>query len=228
LYLLSNRQDGLIKTLLHEGTWEESLLDRAKIIIQKSGIEKPIFVDIGANIGVWSLNLANHVHEVYAFEPQRLVHQQLCANLFVNSITNTHTYCYALGSPEEQDTIVQMDHSSYDIGTVCISTHSAGRKWFDVTFSESVLVKTLDDTFKNWSQEKLNCLTLLKIDVECHEFQVLQGATKTLQKAPNVSIIFESSLESDRHALIVSFLSDLGFHSIQPIDDEKGNWLAKR
>ncbi|TFG83046.1 MAG: FkbM family methyltransferase, partial [Chromatiales bacterium] len=49
--------------------------------------------DIGANIGTHTLALARLVGQqglVFAFEPQRIVFQTLCANMALNSLDNVH------------------------------------------------------------------------------------------------------------------------------------------
>jgi len=55
-------------------------------------------VEVGANIGSHSVFFAKAVGaqgNIVAIEPQRVVFQTLCANLALNSLTNT--YCYQLG-----------------------------------------------------------------------------------------------------------------------------------
>ena len=57
-------------------------------------------VEAGANIGAHTVFLARDICKagvVYAFEPRRLLHQMLCANLSVNGVSNVHTFQTALG-----------------------------------------------------------------------------------------------------------------------------------
>ena len=54
-----------------------------------------ISLDVGANIGCHTVPFAKLVGEsgrVVAFEPQRLVFQNLCANLALNALTNVYVY----------------------------------------------------------------------------------------------------------------------------------------
>jgi FkbM family methyltransferase len=55
-----------------------------------------VMVDIGANIGVYSLYAASLGHKVYAFEPQALNYAELCINIFLNSFQDNIT-AYNIG-----------------------------------------------------------------------------------------------------------------------------------
>ena len=51
-----------------------------------------VVVEIGAHIGTHTVFFAKTVGPtgvVFAFEPQRVVHQTLCANIALNSLSNT-------------------------------------------------------------------------------------------------------------------------------------------
>lgn len=52
-------------------------------------------LEVGANIGahtVWLAQAVGPTGVVMAFEPQRIVHQTLCANLALNNIFNVHSF----------------------------------------------------------------------------------------------------------------------------------------
>ena len=52
-------------------------------------------IDVGANLGSFTIPIASYGQEqgisVHAFEPQRLVFQQLCANIILNALDNVFT-----------------------------------------------------------------------------------------------------------------------------------------
>ncbi len=63
--------------------------------------EGDFVVDIGANIGAHTLvfsNLVGPKGRVYAYEPQRVVFQTLCANMAINSVENTECYQMVVSS----------------------------------------------------------------------------------------------------------------------------------
>ena len=58
-----------------------------------------VVIDVGASIGPHTLALSRLVGNggrVYAFEPQRIVFQTLCANIALNSITNVELLAQTL------------------------------------------------------------------------------------------------------------------------------------
>lgn len=65
---------------------EEEQLCKAKEIIRAANL--PIVLDIGANIGLYtvSLGLLPEVAQVHAFEPVRANFNQLCGNIFLNNL----------------------------------------------------------------------------------------------------------------------------------------------
>ena len=65
-----------------------------------------VVIEVGANIGAHTLYLSKLVGNgyVFAFEPQRLVFQNLCANLALNSISNVFAYQEAVSN--ENGTII--------------------------------------------------------------------------------------------------------------------------
>src|SRR5687767_5587801 len=60
-----------------------------------------VVLDVGANIGTVALALAHRVGpsgRVYAFEPQRIVFQLLCANLAINAVSHVDARWLAIGA----------------------------------------------------------------------------------------------------------------------------------
>jgi FkbM family methyltransferase len=120
---------------------------------------------VGANIGTHTLALAQLVGKsgrVHAFEPQRIVFQNLCSNMALNSIENVE--CHQAAACAE-DGFVQIPDIRYDIGgnfgAMDIRQFKTGHK---------VRTVRLDDFLD------IPRLKLLKIDVEGMEQEVIGGA----------------------------------------------------
>ena len=61
--------------------------------------------------------ISNTNGKVYAFEPQRIVFQQFCANVFLNRLDNVHAYNIALGDTVCKIQIPELDFwKSQNIG----------------------------------------------------------------------------------------------------------------
>ena len=77
-------------------------------------IVKPqhIVLDVGANIGAFTLLFSQLVGvkgRVLAFEPQRIVHQMLCANVALNALMNVDVYHACVGSTDEIVDVVELN-----------------------------------------------------------------------------------------------------------------------
>jgi FkbM family methyltransferase len=127
-------------------------------------------VDAGANIGVHTIYFAKAVGaggQVLAFEPQRVLHQILCANLALNGLANVVAVNVALGREEGTSLVPRIDYAKGgNFGGVVLGKARNG---------EEVPVKTLD----SWG---LKSCDLIKIDVEGMEQAVLEGAKTVLEQ----------------------------------------------
>lgn len=127
-------------------------------------------VDIGANIGCHTVFMAGKVGpggRVIAFEPQRIVHQALCANLALNAINNTRAIHAATGA--ETSTVI-VPNINYGAGG-----NFGGVSLGEYTQGESVEVRTIDSL-------NLKACHLIKIDAEGMENETIAGASETLKK----------------------------------------------
>ncbi len=130
-------------------------------------------VEIGANIGAHTVFLAKNLCPqgvVYAFEPRRLIFQNLCANLAVNGIDNVYTFPNAIGSERSrlyEGTIspdAHANHGAYALGTI------EGK-------GEIIDIMPLDDLL-----DFIQPTGLFKADVEGFEEQVLRGSAGLIQR----------------------------------------------
>ncbi len=143
-------------------------------------------IDVGANIGVWSVEMARIMNgNVYSFEPQRLIFQQLCANIFLNGLKNVYTYNFALSNKKGRCKMSCPD--KHNLGATALkSEEDEIRNRYmntDVNYTEEVKLKILDDL-------DIENVSFMKIDVEGHELYVLQGAQNLIAKCKPV-ILFE-------------------------------------
>ena len=119
-------------------------------------------LDIGANIGIMSLRMIEDFQIVESFEP--LFYEYLEHNTNGN-IINIHPY--ALGEFEQT---LSMDVHHKNSGRSKISKKDSKHHTI-----KSVEVKTLDSY-------KFSNVDFVKIDVEGHEWHVIQGGLDTLQQ----------------------------------------------
>ena len=130
-----------------------------------------VVIEVGANIGAHTLYLSKLVGNgyVFAFEPQRLVFQNLCANLALNSISNVFAYQEAVSNENGSILIPECDFTK---------NNNFGGINIDNTKNGTTVNRQKLDNFLN----KIDRLKLLKIDVEGMEILVIKGAKELIDK----------------------------------------------
>ena len=136
------------------------------------------FVDVGANNGYYSLMASNLVGKrgnVYSFEPAEKSFERLRRNIELNGFGNIYPYMLALGNKRGKAVM----YNAIEDGSNSLSKIPSS------TGTEIVMTNTLDTILKN------NKVLLIKIDVEGHELEVLEGAEKVLHKNKDIKLILE-------------------------------------
>lgn len=134
------------------------------LIAEKYMPKKAVVVDAGANIGFKSLTyLEIGAHHVHAFEPYSKPFGVL------SSIKNTSLTPHHIALSNKNGTAEMVVSTGHDQG----STLNSGMKdvfpeVYTEKKSETVVLQRLDDKYKY--------IDFLKVDVEGHELEVLQGA----------------------------------------------------
>jgi FkbM family methyltransferase len=166
---------------------EVFLEDDYRISNVELGEQARVVLDVGANIGVFSLAAAKRFPgaAIYAFEPNPDAYSRLVRNLDVNEAGNTrpvnravHSICDTIGFSAEGSTTsgVVTDGGSLTVQSV-----------------------TLDEFCSN---NEIGRVGLLKIDVEGAEVEVLKGADKILSTTDwLVAECHSAQLASDVEAL---------------------------
>ena len=152
-------------------------------IIRDNIKEGDIVIDIGANIGYFTLifaQLAGTTGKVFAFEPEPKNFELLQKNVKVNDYSNTINENYAVSD------------SNGNVSLFLAKNGIVGHRIsnFDINLN-SILVKkiTLDDYFTKLNLiDKIN---FVKIDVEGFEFGVLKGMTRIIEKSKNLKLFLE-------------------------------------
>lgn len=145
-------------------------------------IKPGLFVDIGSHAALYSVVLKSRYPtlEVHAFEPDRTNLCQLYANLFVNRLTRD-IQVHEFGLSNRAGSI------AFDIAE---ETSSRGTRRISVTGNSTIEIRRLDDVLHDKDRT-----VAVKIDVEGHECQVVDGA-RTFLAANRCFLQVESSAEN--------------------------------
>jgi FkbM family methyltransferase len=138
--------------------------------------ESRIIFDIGANVGLYSLlaSWANPQSQVYAFEPTLEVATILQANIDLNSMENISVERVAVGDSERTGFLhfcAGSDGSNEGMNYV-----SRDRK------DESDLPVDVVSLDSYCQSQGIECIDLMKMDIEGGEYEALLGARQLLQK----------------------------------------------
>jgi len=135
-----------------------------------------LFVDVGANIGSYSILAATKDAEVIAIEPIPSTFKALKQNILLNEFNDRiKTINIGIGNKED---ILQF---STDEGTM----NHVLKKGEDVKQTVNVQVRTLDDVLDGRVPK------IIKIDAEGFETKVIEGAQKTLSNPNLFAVIME-------------------------------------
>ena len=154
-----------------------------------------VCLDIGANIGVYSMVLAElsgSSQNIHSFEPVRHIRNKLIANAKLNGFKSLHINDFALGAEPGKIDMYQVKEGVFRAGTSTFveneNFQTLDKEHFDVI---PVDIKQLDHYV---SEQDLTQVDFLKIDVEGFEWNVLQGGQETLKKF-KPAIIMEYDFE---------------------------------
>jgi len=169
--------------------------------------------DIGANVGYYSIVCATAVGEkgkVYAFDPHPQAKQRILENAGLNNLENIIIIPYALGKEKSKLLLEMTGNISTGAHKIVSDEHKHEEK---VVTEVSIVVG--DD----WAAENnVPIPTLVKIDVEGAEYDVLLGMKNTLKsdlcKAIVIEVHFTILAQNNKDEVplkISGFLTECGF-----------------
>jgi FkbM family methyltransferase len=186
-YALFKHND-IVSNAVRTGGYETELQELSSNLLGEH--TDGIVLDVGANLGSYVVPLAkrNPHLQFEVFEPQRIVYYQLCANIFLNRLSNVHAHQVGISSTQMVQSYVLPNYAEEtNIGAFSIDFDTR-LKDYEVKsegFTERMRIIPLD----LMQYEKVR---LIKIDVEGHELSVLLGAEHTLRENNYPPIIFEA------------------------------------
>lgn len=218
-YMLFSGVDAISQTIQAQGSWAPLLTEIAHMFC--SEIANPLVLDIGANLGAFSIPLAQKLAanggSVYSYEPQRIVYYQLCGNIFLNRLDNIHAFNYAIGDQSQEIRIPELNYDNCpNVGGFTLSDVAARVFQIESTNgSNSVMMRSLDDL------ELPKNPDLIKIDVEGFEMQVLEGSANLLKKSlfPPMLIEAHTQYYVEQRAAILNWLDDHGYRVFSVADE---------
>jgi FkbM family methyltransferase len=180
--------------------------------------EGEIFIDIGANVGSYSLvasSLVGRTGRVYAFEPAGNVFERLTENIAMNGLKNIIAEKKAILDKNGSVDIYLSRHDNLGMSSIFHHSSESG-------VSERVETISLDDYAE---MKGLQRISLIKIDIEGAEMLALRGMRKVIEKfRPRILIeLKEETVAGSEYQVkdIIDFLINAAYEIF--IINEQGN-----
>lgn len=163
-------------------------------------------IDIGANIGNHSVFFSNYFKKVKSFEPNYRTYQVLEVNSKLSH--NIETFNFGI-SDKEQSLILNINKNN--IGGSYLSSTSEIKN----QISHDVVKLFKLDSLLN----KNDNITLIKIDVEGHEVNVLKGAEEIIKESKPL-ILFELNISAFKNGISdeIEILKKYGYKKFATIE----------
>ena len=183
-----------------DGVYEE--IEIAELIQFINNIDKTLFkgaaIDIGANIGNHTIEFSKVFSEIFSFEPHPDTYELLRFN--TKHLENVSINNVAIGS--DNGTSILFEDKTNLGGSSLVSQTKTATK-------HEVKVKTLDDALP-----KGTSISLLKIDVEGFELNVLEGAKQSILQHQPIIAMEQNEVDftnGQDNTKALRFLSDIGY-----------------
>ncbi len=207
-YLITDDPTG--RHIIRNGTFEASLIEWAKQFL----VPGKTFLDIGAHAGTYTLAYAGLVPHVHAFEPCKSTYYKLCATIALNGLTNVTAHQRAATSPSHHNCTLTLVHESPDGGGNYLG--ASGTK-----NTEDVVGLSIDTL-------NLSGVGFVKIDVEGHELQVLQGMCNTIINNEITCVMFECNDKMNALPEITQYVASKFGYKVVPISGTNNMFLATK
>ena len=207
---------GLERSIYYFGEYEAGTLSVLRNFLHKGDV----FLDVGANIGFLSCVVARFVGNggwVYAVEPHPEIYRILKENIRINKLKNVRCLNIALGAKVSHARI-------YDNPSVNRGSASLIRPQGVIEESgKEVKVTAIDTLLEN---KQLRTPTLIKIDVEGFELEVLKGAKTLLEgsQAPMLCVEYSNLHPQSKGSTldIHRFIKSVNNYSVYKLQHGKG------
>jgi FkbM family methyltransferase len=204
---LINEYDLIGSYIKHVGNWEIYLYDFYSKVLDKDDI----CVDAGANLGYHSIQFGFLSKKVYAFEPQSLVFNQLCANILFNGLDNIILpHKLALGDKKSTQQMWDIENEGW-CGNGMYNWGGRGIEHKDSSFTSDRIRE--HDQIEVIPLDSLNIpkCDLFKIDIQGYEYYAFLGAKDLIQKHKPIILLENGTTDMDK--LTLEFLKNIGYEN---------------
>lgn len=193
IFVNSNDYGGPMN-IINGGKYETENLE----VLQSFLKTDSIILDIGANLGYFSLKFARQIRsrgKIYSFEPHPFVSELLRRSVFLNGF-NDVIVVHRFGLSDRAGNA----NFAYPTGHV-----GGGGIVEDQAEAIQLEIKVADEVFPPDF-----IANIVKIDVEGHEYNVLLGMKGIIERSPDIVILFEKlSINAGNENSLISFFKEV-------------------
>lgn len=204
LVLETNIRDPHDREIYFTNQYEEKQFNEVINSIKKNHIE--IFLDVGANSGIYSLILSKNFNNltIDAFEPIKSTYNKLLKNIENNKFRN-RINTYNLGLSNKRATLKMKTNIKFGY------KQSAG--YFVSEKGDTTANFEIGDDLLNYKKKNI----FIKIDTEGHEIFVLEGVVELIK---NNNIFLQIEIWSKNFIKVEKKLKSMGFIFIKKINND--------
>lgn len=193
--------------------YESAQLAYCSELIERQNLDT--FIDIGANIGLYTVYLCTQnsgLKNIECFEPDLRNYNNLCAHLLLNNL-NDRARTHPVGLSNKSGSITFLRNKGNSTGHSRIAETAPSSTRSEKFEEISIPIATADSVLNGIAGQRI----LIKIDVEGHEIQVCEGATNLL--SANVCYVQMEILE-DQERRIAELESRAGLRLVHQIGSD--------
>lgn len=161
-------------------------------VIENLVKENSIFIDIGCNVGYFSLVVRNKTKKIIALDASSVLVKNLKKTFSLNGISPDNVYNYAVSNIDNEVLRIHILEDFIGSSTILLDKIPHKEKYV-VSYTEDIKSITLDSLIIN---EKINAsdISLVKIDIEGYEDKALFGFLETIKNNKDIKILIEFNL----------------------------------
>lgn len=211
VFNLFNDNDIVSQHIEEHSTWEKDILNTIIKLLNKTSSyvgKKLSFLDIGSNIGWFSIIISSYGYNTIAFEPMNENIEIMSKNLCDNNLLNVTLFQTGLGDKEGKCWLVSGNINFGDGLLICDKKPQNQFKsdGYMYTIRQEINITLLDNYF-NFNINPY--IGIMKIDVEGFEENVFKGGMKFFENYPPYYIFIEFLTNKPQ---LVNLLYNLGYY----------------
>ena len=212
LKLLLNYSNHIDRYLIIKEPYESEQLDHFVNILANENFD--LFVDVGANIGIYSLLAANtdEIKNIIAFEPDIRNNYQFKTNILLNNFFKK-IIVYDYGLSNENTEVKFLREKGQSTGRSRIEATAPASTKTNRFEKTTIKVAIFDSEF-----DFSGCKVFIKMDVEGHELNAIKGMNEFLVKN---ECIFQVEVFEENMADVEIYMDKFGYHKIREFGEDR-------